>query len=298
MSTTPPTNRVTSTGDAADHANRDSTGGGYAYSIELNDEPLYPNVTLLEKLRVDFGIVAPALDDLPEDENGLDVELIFRNFRNAIRDIPKWDVLDTTSIGLFSFNKFLMWKDLQEKSETLKQNRLVQHLIDLPEDAFDAEPFPASQELDDRLKPDDLLCTRDADSSQLTAVCAAADERSFVLEGPPGTGKSQTIANIIADALARGRRVLFVAEKKAALSVVRKRLDRMAWAPSASNCTLRKPLKSRSSRRSRKALKPHTTPSLRIGTRCVPSWGRHAISSTPTSAPCMSFVAPAKASTA
>ena len=205
--------------------NRDSTGGGYAYSIELNDEPLYPNVTLLEKLRVDFGIVAPALDDLPEDENGLDIELIFRNFRNAIRDIPKWEVLDTTSIGLFSFNKFLMWKDLQEKSETLKQNRLVQHLIDLPEDAFDAEPFPASQELDDRLKPDDLLCTRDADSSQLTAVCAAADERSFVLEGPPGTGKSQTIANIIADALARGRRVLFVAEKMAALSVVRKRLE-------------------------------------------------------------------------
>lgn len=204
---------------------RASTGGGYAYRIELNDEPLYPNVTLLEKLRTDFGILAEGLDDLPEDETGLDIELIFRNFRNAIRDVPKWEVLDAAALGLFSFNKFLMWKDLQEKADTLKQNRLVQHLIDLPEHSFDAEPLPDSAELDDQLKPDDLLCTRDADSSQLAAVCAAKDERTFVLEGPPGTGKSQTIANIIADALSRGRRVLFVAEKMAALSVVRKRLE-------------------------------------------------------------------------
>lgn len=204
---------------------RSSSGGGYAYRIELNEEPLYPNVTLLEKLRTDFGIITESLDDLPQDENGIDIELIFRNFRNAIRDVPKWEVLDAASIGLFSFNKFLMWKDLQEKSDTLKQNRLVQHLIDLPEEGFDPEPFIEIADLDDKLKPDDLLCTRNADSSQLTAVCAAKDERTFVLEGPPGTGKSQTIANIIADALARGRRVLFVAEKMAALSVVRKRLE-------------------------------------------------------------------------
>lgn len=204
---------------------RASAGGGYAYRIELNDEPLYPNVTLLEKLRTDFGILAEGLDDLPEDETGLDIELIFRNFRNAIRDVPKWEVLDAASIGLFSFNKFLMWKDLQEKADKLKENRLVQHLIDLPEQGFDTEPLPDSAELDDQLKPDDLMCTRDADSSQLAAVCAAKDERTFVLEGPPGTGKSQTIANIIADALSRGRRVLFVAEKMAALSVVRKRLE-------------------------------------------------------------------------
>jgi very-short-patch-repair endonuclease len=204
---------------------RESAGGSYAYRIELNDEPLYPNVTLLEKLRTDFGIVAPELDDMPEDENGLDIALIFRNFRHAIRDVPKWEVLDAASLGLFSFNKFLMWKDLQEKAQTLKQNRLVQHLIDLPEQDFDPEPFPDSAELDDTLAPDGLLCTRDADSSQLTAVCAAKDERTFVLEGPPGTGKSQTIANIVSDALGRGRRVLFVAEKMAALSVVRKRLE-------------------------------------------------------------------------
>jgi very-short-patch-repair endonuclease len=204
---------------------RASVGGGYRYRIELNDEPLYPNVTLLEKLRTDFGIDADTLDDLPEDEAGLDIDLIFRNFRSAIRDVPKWEVLDAASIGLFSFNKFLMWKDLREKTETLKQNRLVRHLIDLPEEDFDEEPFPDQAELDDRLQPDDLLCTRDADSSQLAAICSASQGRSFVLEGPPGTGKSQTIANIVSDALAHGRRVLFVAEKMAALSVVRRRLE-------------------------------------------------------------------------
>ena len=208
-----------------------ASGGGYTYTLQLSEEPLYPNVTLLEKLRVDFGVETDGLDDLPEDENGLDIDLIFRNFRSAIRNMPRWEVLDACSIGLFSFNKFLMWKDLQEKTDRLKENRLVEHLVELPDADFDVRPFPDSAKLDDELRPDDLLCTRDADSSQLAAICAAAEERTFVLEGPPGTGKSQTIANVIADALARGRRVLFVAEKMAALSVVRKRLEEDGLGP-------------------------------------------------------------------
>ncbi len=204
---------------------RHATGSGYHYTLGLNDEPLRPNVTLLEKLRVEFGIETNGLDDLPEDDSGIDVDLILRTFRDAIRDTSRWEVVESASIGMFSFNKFLMWKDLQDNIERLKSNRLVTHLVDRPGDDFDSEPFPREDELDDRLKPDDLLCTRDADSSQIAAVRSAADGRSFVLEGPPGTGKSQTIANIIADSLARGKRVLFVAEKMAALSVVRKRLE-------------------------------------------------------------------------
>ena len=204
---------------------RASGGEGYRYTLSLSEEPLYPNVTLLEKLRVDFGIETDGLDGLPEDEHGLDTDLILRNFRSAIRSMPKWEVVDSASIGLFSFNKFLMWKDLQEKTDRLKENRLVGHLVDRPGETFDDRPFPDAAELDDETAPGGLLCTRDADSSQLCAIRAAADRRSFVLEGPPGTGKSQTIANVIADALGRGRRVLFVAEKMAALSVVRRRLE-------------------------------------------------------------------------
>lgn len=210
---------------------RTASGSGYRYSITLSDEPLRPNVTLLEKLRVEFGIEAAGLEELPEDERGLDVELILRNFRSAIRNAPRWEVIESASIGLFSFNKFLMWKDLKDNIDRLKANRLVGHLVDRPESAFDSKPFPRPDDLDEQVKPGELFCTRDADSSQLAAVQAAADRRSFVLEGPPGTGKSQTIANIIANSLARGRRVLFVAEKMAALSVVRSRLEQDGLGP-------------------------------------------------------------------
>lgn len=203
---------------------RTSGGGGFAYTLALSDEPLRPNVTLLEKLRNDFGLSTTGLDELPEDDHGLDVDLILRSFRNLIRDMPRWEVLDTAHLGLFSFNKFLMWRDLQENTERLQHSPLVTHLVDRPGQDFDPD-FTAPEVRDDQVRPQDLLCTRDADSSQLAAVLAARDARSFVLEGPPGTGKSQTIANVIADSLARGKRVLFVAEKMAALSVVRSRLE-------------------------------------------------------------------------
>lgn len=210
---------------------RNSTGFGYRYDFSLSDEPLRPNVTLLEKLRTDFGIETDGLDDLPEDEHGLDVPLILRNFRAAIRDTSRWEVEESVFLGLFSFNKFLMWRDLQENMDRLRQNRLVRHFVDPAQEGFDPDPFPRPEDLDDQVKPGELYCTRDADATQLAAIRAAADKRTFVLEGPPGTGKSQTIANIIADSLARGKRVLFVAEKMAALSVVRHRLEEDGLGP-------------------------------------------------------------------
>lgn len=209
---------------------RTSAAGGYRYALALADEPLRPNITLLEKLRTGFGLDVRGLDDLPEDETGLDVALVLRRFREAIRDMPRWEVEESAWLGLFSFSKFLMWRDLSENLGALRRNRLVQHLVDptgleTGSPGFEARPFPQPEELDQRYRPGELLCTRDADATQLAAVAAAAEGRSFVLEGPPGTGKSQTIANIIADALGKGKRVLFVAEKMAALSVVRKRLE-------------------------------------------------------------------------
>ncbi len=210
---------------------RTSTGGGYVYTIQLSDEPAKPNITLLEKLSNDFGIDSRLLAELPEDESGIDIPMVMRNFRNAIRETQRWEVEESAHLGLFSFNKFLMWRDLKENLGALRENRLVDHLVERPGEQFDDRPFPDANTLDETLPPGRPLCTRDADSSQLVAVCAAADGRSFVLEGPPGTGKSQTIANMIADALANGKRVLFVAEKLAALSVVRKRLEQDGLGP-------------------------------------------------------------------
>ena len=88
-----------------------------------------------------------------------------------------------------------------------------------------AGEFPEPRKLDAALEPGELFTPLPADSSQLAAVVASAQGHSFVLDGPPGTGKSQTIANMIAHNLALGRRVLFVAEKMAALDVVKRRLE-------------------------------------------------------------------------
>jgi len=107
---------------------------------------------------------------------------------------------------------------------TLMQNAVVRNLVEAGQNAFPEARFPTPETLDTTVSPADTFCPLDADSSQLAAVFAAQDDASFVLQGPPGTGKSQTITNMIAQALAHGRTVLFVSEKRAALEVVHHRL--------------------------------------------------------------------------
>jgi len=195
------------------------------FSIRRLDDETRLNVTLMEMLRQNFHKEVPGLDPLPEDESGTDVALVFQLFRDAVRDLPGWEVKTEIWLGQFSFTKFLLWKDLTDRLEELTRNRIVNHLINSP-----GTPYanPASDirpaQLDDQFHPRDVFCPRSADSSQLAAVMAAAAGHDFVLEGPPGTGKSQTITNIIAHCLAHGKRVLFVAEKRAALDVVHRRL--------------------------------------------------------------------------
>src|SRR5690606_32362156 len=127
---------------------------------------------------------------------------------------------------LFSFTKFLMWRDLQDRADTLMTNRVVRHLVDRPSVPFEKDvTFPEPRTLDSDRPPAATLYPRNADSSQAAAIFAAHDGHSFVLEGPPGTGKSQTITNLIAHCLGHGKRVLFVSEKMAALKVVHRRLS-------------------------------------------------------------------------
>ena len=195
------------------------------YTIRKLDEETVINSSLIEMLKSDFDMEVPGLNPLPEDHSGVDVGKILGIFRHAVRDMKDWEVKEELWVGLYSFAKYLLWKDLTSRSDQLKGNRIVKHLIENSK-----QTFPQSEDnlepaaLDKTFKPSEVMITRSADSSQLSAVMAAAAGHDFVLEGPPGTGKSQTITNIIAQCLYAGKRVLFVAEKRAALEVVHKRL--------------------------------------------------------------------------
>jgi very-short-patch-repair endonuclease len=194
----------------------------------LDDEPRF-NLTLLELLRHDFELNISGLSGgLPTDESGIDVEGIWNIVRRAVRDMPGFEVTTDIALGTFSFSKYLMWRDLIDRSEQLMQNDVVRHLLHHKLGGSVLESvgkFPEPKDLDSTVEPGELFTPLPADSSQLAAVVASAKGHSFVLDGPPGTGKSQTIANMIAHNLALGRRVLFVAEKMAALDVVKRRLE-------------------------------------------------------------------------
>lgn len=196
------------------------------FSIRAHDEEPRFNPTLVEMMRQDFQLeLGVPQGDLPRDESGLDISGIWKRVRAAIKDIRGWEVSEDVVLSMFSFAKYLMWKDLAERAEDLRKSPVVAHLIDTPRESYQSTvPFPDARRLDVDYTPQQVFSPLPADSSQLSAVMAAARGKDFVLIGPPGTGKSQTIANLIAQCLAEEKRVLFVAEKIAALDVVYRRL--------------------------------------------------------------------------
>ena len=189
------------------------------------------NPTLLEMLRQDFGVEIPGVEPLPHDEHGYDVDRVWSLVRQAVKTLRGFDVVADVILSDFSFAKFLMWRDLTDRIEALKANRVVHHLIETPRDPFPAiGSFPDPRSLDRDMPPEKTFAPLPVDSSQLAAVVAATRGLDMIIEGPPGTGKSQTIANIIAQTLAEGRTVLFVSEKTAALEVVYRRLAKIGLA--------------------------------------------------------------------
>ena len=203
---------------------RKSARSGFSLQAH-EDEPRF-NPTLVEMLRQDFQLeLGVPMGDLPRDEAGLDIAGIWKRVRAAIKDIRGWEVSEEVMLSMFSFAKYLMWKDLAERTDDLRKSPVVAHLIDTPREPYRSTvPFPDARRLDVDYTPQQVFSPLPADSSQLSAVMAAARGKDFVLIGPPGTGKSQTIANLIAQCLAEDKRVLFVAEKIAALDVVYRRL--------------------------------------------------------------------------
>ena len=208
---------------------RKSAAKGYV--IRSREEETMMNITLLEMLRQNFGIAISGLDPLPTDESGVNVKLIYSIIRNSIKNQRKWDVEEQAILGIFSFNKFIMWNDIHNNANKLVQNKIVSSLINGKIEWEAATEEIDATDMDKQVSPADIVLPIIADSSQLEAIYEAVHDKTFILHGPPGTGKSQTITNIIANALYKGKRVLFVAEKMAALSVVQNRLAAIGLAP-------------------------------------------------------------------
>jgi len=174
----------------------------------------------------DFGITWPTLEEI----EGLSVTDILDRFRVAIakaKDFTDWSLAPEVHLATFSFTKEAMYKDLLDNEEVIANHPVVQALANIDPtkqtDGFQFEPIDPA-DIDEAAPPEKTPLVLDADSSQRAAVAAALAGHSFVMDGPPGTGKSQTIANMIGALMHAGKSVLFVSEKIAALDVVRNRL--------------------------------------------------------------------------
>lgn len=186
-----------------------------------------PNYCLLEKMRTVFQLDLAALQEPVLDDAGIDVNRMLSSVRKSISDarVAGVTVEETAHLAVLSFAKFRLWKDLRDNWESFMGNSVVRHLVETPYESF------IDPRADVSITDDELLLPIEADESQREAIRWAVAGRSFVIEGPPGTGKSQTITNLLASAIAANKKVLFVAEKQAALSVVKKRLERIGLEP-------------------------------------------------------------------
>ena len=201
----------------------DKSSGTFTYGIAYSEaDQIEENLSLREKLKHDFGL------DMPELLDGEAPESYFLKFRGMLSAKPRWKLRRRVTLGLVSFGKLLMFRDLDPKKWP-KPSDLLEHprIKDFFEGTKHSEALFADEYQLDALDQQDRVppLIHDADSSQHSALIDALDGRNLVIEGPPGTGKSQTITNLIALAVSNEKTVLFVSEKLAALEVVRRRLD-------------------------------------------------------------------------
>jgi len=204
--------------------------GGKGFAL-IRSGDIQVNLVLLHVLDAEHGIHLDP-DDLIKalqgDDDGevYDPEPVYAVLQRAARELKGFGITDQLVIGNFAFQKTAMVKDLRENAEQLVAHDLIAAITGDPgaQRSVGERRVPADPADIDRTRPDDEFLFLDADSSQQLVIRHALGLQDGTIQGPPGTGKSQTIANLIAEFAARGKRVLFVAEKRAALDVVKGRL--------------------------------------------------------------------------
>ncbi|CAK6700923.1 DUF4011 domain-containing protein [Synechococcus sp. BA-124 BA4] len=206
-------------------------GGAKSFSLRGTEDAPVGNVTLKERLRRDFLIDFP-LPNLNED--GGDLKTYFDQVADAVAELEGWAVRPNLNLALLNFSGLGLYQDLDPKIVQLSplvKELLAAEMTDVEKDSeFEDVADDAYVDHPSIVQKVPILITQ-ADASQFASIADVMSGRSMVIEGPPGTGKSQTITNIIANALYSGKRVLFVAEKKVALDVVYTRLAEAGLKP-------------------------------------------------------------------
>lgn len=202
------------------------------FKLVWREEDIEYNLSLAELLKKEFKIDLPQLTQ--DEGQEIDLEKYLNEVNDSISGMKEWHV-DPNAIvlGFFSFAKYLMYKDLDEKEWPLEKNIIDNSLLNLllGNDLETSKPVVSKWEnisnLDDKISTENLTHVIDADPSQTIAIELVREGHNLVIQGPPGTGKSQTIVNLISTAVLDGKKILFLAEKITALDVVFRRLKEL-----------------------------------------------------------------------
>lgn len=200
----------------------ESFGPNSHMRLKMLDEELQVNPALEFYLRKKHHIDLPSFSEEPTIES---LKLFFSQVQECIKE-QRWNIDSKSWLSTFTFESLVMYKDLQTMAEIAQQNPLIAALANARTISESSEVL--GDELDNLDVPKVVpIPVMTADASQLEALTIAQTGKHLVIKGPPGTGKSQTITNLIAEAIGNGKKVLFVSAKMAALNVVHDRLSKL-----------------------------------------------------------------------
>ncbi len=191
---------------------------GKMFQIVYEGTEIFLNAAVLEMLKIRYDLRPTGLNPLPMGADGKpDLAVILKNLRKACQNQPGLEIFDHVCIGLFAFSQYLMWNDLDKYESFFLEHPVIKSIVD-------GEPLKRLDELENVVDESEVLLPISVDGSQMKAIQSALENQSFVLHGPPGTGKSQTITAMLANYIGYDKSVLFSAEKGAALQVVYNRM--------------------------------------------------------------------------